>query len=266
VDKEEKVTLIGELKFPPYQLFPQYPTPPKRFNIFTFSRKIPVPFLSFGPFGLQAQVGAGLFAEYGIGPGMIKDGFIKAQVNPLEDDPDPEFEVGGRISVPMFFTITGYVSGGLVLDVLIAEAGGKLVVSLTAGPQAEATATLKAKYSKGEFRAEVDASFIAELFLRLCVSAYVWAEAGVWRFKVRTSKSWNLLDFPYRPGIKFGIAGLKKPIAYSSKTGFELPSLDDINWVKPSLDAPGALKSGIDAAGGDDDGPKPRPCPVIEEE
>ena len=266
VNKEEKVTVVGSLTFPPYKLFDQHPNPTKRVNIFSFSKDIPVPFLSIGPVGLQARIGAGLFVEYGIGPGMIKDGFIKAQVNPLEEDPDPEFEVGGRISVPMFFSVTGYISGGLVLDVLIAEAGGKVVVSATAELAGEGGLKLWAKYAKGEFRAEVDVKLILELFLKLCVSAHVWAEAGVWRFKVRTSKSWNLLDFTYRPGLRLGIDGLKKPIAYSSKSGFELPSFDDINWVKPSLDAPSALKSGVDAAGGDDDGPRPRPCPVITEE
>jgi hypothetical protein len=266
IDKDEKVTVVGSLTFPPYKLFEKHPKTPKRINIFSFSKDIPVPFLSIGPVGLQARVGAGLFVEYGIGPGMIKDGFIKAQVNPLEDDPDPQFEVGGKISVPMFFGVTGYISGGLVLDVGIAEAGGKVIVSATALLGGEAGATLIAKYSKGEFRAEVDVNLILELFLKLCVSAHVWAQAGVWRFKVRTSKSWQLLDFTYRPGLRLGIEGLKKPIAYSSKSGFELPSFDDINWVKPSLNASDALKTGVDAAGGEKNGPKPPPCPVIDEE
>lgn len=266
VDKEEKVTLVGELKFPPYKLFEQHPNPTKRINIVPpFKKNIPIPYLSFGPLGLQAQIGAGLFMEYGIGPGVIKDGFIKAQVNPLEDDPDPKFELGGRISVPMFFSVTGYVSGGIVLDVFIAEAGGKIVISTTAELAGEAAAKLFAKYEKGEFRAEVDLKLLYELFLRLCVSAYAWAEAGFWRFKVKTSKSWNLLDFPIATGIQFGIKGLKKPIAYSSKTGFELPSFDDIDWATPSLDAAHVLEKGITSANGEDDGPRPRPCPVIED-
>ena len=68
-----------------------------------------------------------------------------------------------------------------------------------------------------------------------------------------------------RPGLRIGIKGLKKPIVYSSKTGFELPSFDDINWVKPSLDAAKVLEKGMTSASGEDDGPRPKPCPVIEQ-
>jgi Domain of unknown function (DUF4157) len=270
LDKEEKVTVVGSLTFPPYKLFEQHPNPPSRINIFSFPRrKIPVPFLSFGPFGVQAQIGAGILMSYGIGPGMIKDGFIKAKVDPLEDDPDPEFELGGRISVPMFFSVTGYISGGLVLDALIAEVGGKIIVSATAGLAGEGGTKFSAKYSKGEFKAEVDLNLILELILQLCVDVQAWAEAGVWRFKVKTSKTWNLANYSYKPGLRIGIEGLKKPISYSSKTGFTMPSVDDINWVKPTLDVKDALKSGIDAAGGEEQegAPKSKPsCPAIEED
>lgn len=270
IDEHEKVTLVGSLTFPPYKLFDQHPNPPKRIDLLPpFKKNIPVPFLSFGPLGLQAEIGAGIFVSYGIGPGIIKDGFIKAQVDPLEDDPDPTFELGGRLSVPMFFRVTGYVSGGLVLDVLIAEAGGKLIVSASAELGGEGGLSFWAKYSKGEFKAEVDVKLIVGLVLQLCVDAYAWAEAGVWRFKVKTSKTWNILNFPYQTGLQLGIKGLKKPISYSSKTGFALPSFDDIDWVKPSLDAEDMLKSGIDAAGGEKEegAPKPKhPCPVIEED
>ena len=99
--------------------------------------------------------------EYGIGPGMIKDGYIKAKMNPLEDDPDPKFELGGRISVPMFFSVTGYISGGIVLDIIIAEAGGKIVISATAELSGRGRSEIMAKYEKGEFRAEVDVKLIS---------------------------------------------------------------------------------------------------------
>jgi hypothetical protein len=271
IDDKEKVTVVGSLTFPPYKLFDQHPNPPKRINIFTFGPKhIPVPFLSFGPLGVQAEIGAGLYMSYGIGPGMIKDGFIKAKVDPLEEDPDPEFELGGRLSIPMFFSVTGFVSGGLVLDVLIAEAGGKLVVSATAELDGEGGAKFSAKYSKGEFKAEADVRLMLELILKLCVDAYAWAEAGVWRFKVRTSKTWNFFGYKYKPpGMRLGIDGLKRPISYSSKDGFSLPSFDDINWVLPSLDAKDTLKSGLDAAGGQEGegNPNTRPtCPPIVED
>ena len=265
IDDNEKVTVVGSLSFPPYKLFDQHPKPPKAHKLFGFGPKnIPVPFLSFGPVGLEARIGAGIFVSYGIGPGMITGGFIKAKVDPLEDDPDPEFELGGKLSIPAFFSVTGYVSGGLVLDLLVVEAGGKLIVSATAELNGEAGAKFWAKYAKGEFKAEADIKLILELILKFCVDAHVWASAGVWRFKVTTGKSWHLLGYEYRPGLRLGIDGLKKPISYSSNTGFDLPSLDDINWVTPSLDAKHALKSGIDAAGDvpESEGkPKPNPCP-----
>lgn len=263
--EDEQVTVVGSLKFPDYKLFDQFPKPATPFRIFGFGPKdIPVPFLSIGPLGLQARIGAGLFVSYGIGPGMIVDGFVKAEVNPLEEDPDPKFELGGKLKIPAFFRVTGYISGGLVLDLLIAEAGGKIIVSATAGLEGEAGAKFLARYADGELKLETDLYAVLELVLRFCVDAYVWASAGVWRFKVTTGKSWNLLGYEYRPGLKLGIEGLKKPITYSSKTGLSLPSFEDINWVKPSLDAGNALKSGVEAAGNPPEvegKPKPNPCP-----
>jgi hypothetical protein len=149
--------------------------------------------------------------------------------------------------------------------VIIAEAGGKIVISATTELGGEGLSTFWAKYENGEFQAEVDVKLLLELFMRLCVSAYAYAEAGAWRFKVRTSKSWTLLDFPYATGIQMGIKGLKKPIHYSSKTGLELPSFDDIDWAKPSLDEGKMLKSGLTSANGQEEGPRPKPCPVIDE-
>ena len=39
IDKEEKVTVVGELKFPPYELFGKYPKPSKRIPISRPSRR-----------------------------------------------------------------------------------------------------------------------------------------------------------------------------------------------------------------------------------
>jgi hypothetical protein len=62
----------------------------------------------------------------------------------------------------------------------------------------------------------------------------VEAEAGVWRFKIKTRKDWNLATFHYDTGLKFGMK-LKKPMHYSSDEGVKLPSADDIEWIKPDI-------------------------------
>ncbi len=129
LDENENVKITGSLTFPDYTLIKRFPEPPNdRFDIFTFGpKRVGVPYLSFGPVGLKAQISAGIFANYGIGPVVLTGGYIKTVIdNPLSEDATVDLELGGRIKVPASFSVTGFISGGLVLDVFIAEAGGRL--------------------------------------------------------------------------------------------------------------------------------------------
>jgi hypothetical protein len=267
IDEEEKVRISGLLTFPTYQIFPRIPKEDKPIDIFRIKPyRIPVPFLSFGPFGLKAQIRAGVFASYGIGPGELRGGYIKADFNPLEDQPDFDLEVGGQIYIPGFFRLTAYVAGGLVLDVFIAEAGGEIILSASLSLNANVKADLKMRYSSKEgFSAKGDLEMNLLLKLLMCLSAHAWASAGVWRFKVTTGKTWHLAAFPF----VIGSIGVKttKPLSYSSINGLQLPEFDFTD--KPSFDGEQAVKGAFGNVSGDEKEGKPdatSECPAIPDE
>jgi hypothetical protein len=266
LDENEKVKLTGALTFPTYTLIEKFPKSPRdRVDLFTFGPKdIGVPYLSFGPAGLQARIRAGVFATYSVGPALLVGGFIKTVIdNPLDEKPDVDLELGGKISLPVSFRVTGFIAGGLVLDLLVAEAGGEIIITTTVALDGEAGSNLWVHYGKGKFEARADFSVLLKLLLALCFDAYAWAAAGVWRFKVTTGKSWHLGHFPYDPGLQLGMR-TTRPLYYSSETGFDADGLlDSIEWIKPRFDVGNALKTAFGATGGSEaEGkPKPNPCP-----
>ncbi|HXT63364.1 MAG TPA: DUF4157 domain-containing protein [Pyrinomonadaceae bacterium] len=257
IDEQEKVTVIGSLTFPPYLLFKKFPDPAKRITIFEMPTiSIPIPGASIGPIGLQAKIDAGIYADYGVGPGEIRGGYIKTSFNPLEPNVDLDVEVGGQVYIPAFFSVTGSVSGSVALDVKIASVAGGLTVSVTAALNGHVLSNLKARYFKGTFEAQADFELLLALALYLALKAFVKAEAGVWRFKVETTKEWKLAEFKFDTGLKLGLK-LKKPVAYSSETGFSAPSLDDIEWILPTFDPQKAVKESFARDKGVENPPAP---------
>ena len=91
----------------------------------------------------------------------------------------------------------------------------------------------------------------AGLDLTMKLLAYVWASVGVWRLKYTTGKTWDLAAFTFTPG-ELGMK-VNKPLGYSSKTGFTMPSFDDIEWVKPNFDAEKAINEGFAGKQGDEE-------------
>ncbi len=262
IDENEVVRFTGRLTFPDYTLFDEVPKGRKPIKVFSIKKRIGVPFLSLGPLGLQAQVRAGVFISYGFGPGVLKGGYIEAAFNPLEEQKDFDLDVGGRVHVPAHFGIFAYVGGGLSLDVLVAEVGGEIILSGGLQLDAEANADLKLGFSSQEgFTARGDMDLGLRLTAIFCVSAHAWAEAGVWRFKVTTGKTWELAKFPYEIGsIKVKTV---KPISYSSANGLELPEFEIAE--KPQIESGGAMEGALGGKSGEEQEGKPGPpkCPDI---
>jgi hypothetical protein len=257
VDEHGKVTVTGQLKFPPYQLFKKFPDPAKRITIFEMPTiSIPIPGASIGPIGLQARIDAGIYADYSVGPGEIRGGYVKSSINPFEENVDLDVEVGGQVYIPASFSVTGSVSGSVALDVKIASVAGGLTVSVTASLNGHVLSNLKAHYFKGKFEAQADFELMLALAIYLALKAFVKAEAGVWRFKVSTTKEWKLAEFKFDTGLKMGLK-LKKPVAYSSETGFTAPSLDDIEWILPKFEPEKAVKESFSRDKGVANPPEP---------
>ena len=232
INEKQEVRLKGELAFPkPVQLFGALKGD---YEIFDVGVSIPIPGASIGPIGLKARIDGSLSAGYQVGPGELRNTKISAAFNPLEDKPDVDVEMTSTLYVGGSAYISGKIEGSIVLDAVVASVRGGLAVTARASLDGHASSEVHLHYQKGKFEADANFELLAALALSLALDAFVEAEAGVWRFKVKTRKDWNLASFHYDTGLQFGMK-LKKPIHYSSDEGVKLPSADDIEWIKPDI-------------------------------
>jgi len=239
IDEHEKVRFKGSLIFPkPIHLF----DPIKGdYTIFEIGVSIPIPGLSIPKIGgLNARIEGSLKAGYQIGPGEIRNVKAEAAFNPLEDKPDLDITLSGQLYIGVNGHITGSIRGGVEISIGIASVSGGLGISATAALVGHVQSNARIHYEKAKFVAEADFELLLKLILGLAICAWVHAEAGVWRLKVETTKVWKLASFKYDPGLQLGMR-LKKPIRYASDEGFTFPSLDDIEWIKPNIDASDVL-------------------------
>jgi hypothetical protein len=232
INEKQEVRLKGELAFPkPIRLF----DPLKGdYEIFDVGVSIPIPGASIGPIGLKARIDGSLSAGYQVGPGELRNAKIAAAFNPLEDKPDVDVDMTATLYVGGSAYISGKVEGSIVLDAVVASVRGGLAITARASLDGHASSEVHLHYAKGKFEADANFELLAALALTLALDAFVEAEAGVWRFKVKTRKDWNLASFHYDTGLQFGMK-LKKPMHYSSDDGVKLPSASDIEWIKPDI-------------------------------
>lgn len=225
VDEHQKVRLSGELRIELIELFKGVQGERTLFDV---EQNIPIPGASIpGVGGLMAKVGGGVKIGYGIGPGVLKNVFIAAEFNPLEDNPDLDVGMGGRLEIPAHARFTGYIKGGIALDVTVAEVSGFLTVSASLMLNGGLAAEFKGRYAKHRFTVDAAAEISAALILGLGLDATVRAKAALLGEK---SKTWNLKHLDVPTGIDFK---LRAPIHYASDEPFKAPSMDTIEWSPP---------------------------------
>lgn len=237
LDEHEKVTLKGALEFPkPLKLFEGIKG---QKEIFRVGISIPIPGASIGPIGIKARIEGALGVHYGVGPGEIQNLKIEATINPLDENPDFDAQLVGRLYIPASAGIDGSVSGKIVLDIGIASVSGGLTVMASVNLNGKVQADVKIHYSKSRFDVKALAEISAALVLGLALKASVEAEAGIGPFSVSTEKEWTLASYQYNTGLQFG---MKAPLYYASDQPFKPPSLDDIEIIKPNIDPSDMLK------------------------
>lgn len=202
------------------------------FNLFALKKTLPIPGLSIGPLGVQGVLGASLDARYSIGPAALVDTTLTLALDPFDDKPDPDIGLKSRLSLPASAGITATITGGLELEAGLARAGGEIAVSGGANVTANAGADLAMRYHQKQLEVKGAAVLDAALVLRLGVNATVYGEVGVWKFKNRWAKSWQLYDKTFDTGLKLK---LKAPFGYTTAGGAKLPTANDIEIVKPTL-------------------------------
>ncbi|WP_223532442.1 DUF4157 domain-containing protein [Pseudomonas sp. GL-RE-20] len=225
VDEQQKITFDGELSFPDITLFKRFPEKQEDQPIFSASGSIPIPGASIGPIGLKVKLWGSLGYYYYVGPGVLTG--IKATVkfSPFEADPDFSFNLKAKASIPAGGGISGKVGADVVIDLYIAEVGGGLNVEAKAGLEGKAELAGEIAYSKDKFSVDASAYIGGSVVLAAALNARVYAEAGVWRFKVRTEKTWKLLGGTFDTGLSLGV---RLPLHYDSIDGFRMPKLSDI--------------------------------------
>lgn len=239
VDEQQKITFDGELTLPDIPLFERFPKVQQNTSIFTASASIPVPGLSIGPVGVNVKLYGGLHYFYYAGPGVLTKVRAAVRFSPFEPDPDFSFKLGATASIPAGGGIGGKVGADLVLDALIAEAGGGVSVEANAELQGKAELQGEIDYAKDRFSIDASAYIGGKVLLTAGLHAHVYAEAGVWRLKVRTDKFWELGKASFDTGLSLGV---RLPLHYDSQDGFRMPSLADIKPEPDKLDVdPGRM-------------------------
>ena len=233
IDDKQKITFDGELAFPDLKLFPRFPAKEDPHTIFSASGTIPIPGASIGPIGLKVKLFGSLGYYYYVGPGVLTGIRATVKFSPFEPDPDFAFSLKAKASIPAAGGITGTVGATLSLDALIAEVGGTISIVAKGGLEGKADLDGEIAYSKDRFSIDASAYVGGGVVLSAALNATLFAEAGVWKFKVRTEKTWMLADGRFDTGLKLGV---RMPLHYDSVDGFRMPKLSDIKPEPAELD------------------------------
>ncbi len=228
--KDGGVRLAGALTVTkPIVLFRKYGD---SISLFSIDKTFPIPGLSIGPLGVQAKLGASLSADYSIGPAQLVGTTLTLALDPFDDKPDVEIGIKSSLILPATAGLSASITGGLELEAGLARAGGDITVTGGARINGQAGADLDIRYKEKRLEVKGSAGIEAGLVLTLGIKATVYGEVGVWKFKKRWSKTWELYNKTFDTGLKFK---LKAPFGYKSGEGAKLPSLNDIEYTKPQL-------------------------------
>lgn len=238
--------MTGELAFPkPIRLFDGFSG---NYTFFSIEEDIPLPPpLSIGGVGLNVYIRGSLSAEYAVGPVLLEDVKATANFQPLEKDPAIEMDLTSKLAIAAHGSVSGSIGGGLKIQAYIASVRGGFDITATAILAGGMNVPFNAHYKDGKITADVGFEAELALALVLALTASVEAKAGVGWLSVSTGKEWQLGSFKYDPGISLGMS-LKNKIHYATGEGLTLPTVSDIEWVKPNLDGKDAIRQTASAS------------------
>jgi hypothetical protein len=203
----------------PIPLFPGFT---RDFDLFRLRPiKIPVPFLSIAGIGLKFRIAGALSAGYSIGPATLESAELSAGFNPFGTAAGlTSAALKARLVLPAELRVTGSVSGGLDLDVFIAEASANVEVTATAKLAGAVEATPSIVYASN--RLMVDADFKAgfALLMNLGLDATLLADVGFSVLSKHFEKRWNLGKWTFDPGLRLTASG---HFHYDSGKALEAP-------------------------------------------
>jgi len=246
VSEDRQVRLSGELRFAQIEVFRRF-----AYERTFAGPHIQIPLLAIPlgvtNIGLVATVDGGVTVEISFGPGQLRNTRIGGAFNPFDENSDVEISASSQFYVPARIAIGASIRGGLGVSAGIAEVTGGIRATGTVGLNAENTVDVNLNYRQGNvnFTGAAEARITPTLGLRL--DADINARAGWGPFSVGETWTWNLANYQLDTGLTFSA---RAEMSYSSDRGIQLPSLDQIQFRAPDIDARTAIQRLMRAAQG----------------
>lgn len=224
-----EITVSGEIALPSQiEIFPRREIDKSIFNIAVQAPIVP---------GIVAEVGGGLSAQAGIGPGVIDELRIGIEYNPAHEE-NTHVTGDAHLSVPADAGLRLSVRAGIGLGITGASATGGLEIGGTLGIEgaAEAGVHLDWMPTTGlDIAAQL--SVHAQPSFKFDLSGYVSVRAL--GFSVYDNR-WEFASFEFGSDYRFGI---RLPVHYHEGEPFDI-SLDDVEFDVPPIDT-GQLLRGL---------------------
>ena len=214
------VEVRGEVGLPSsIEIFPR-----KEINKDIFSIDIPIPIVP----GIFAEVGGGLDATAGIGPGEIDELRLGVEYNP-NDEANTHVYGSAHLNIPADAGLRLSVHGGIGLGIPAASVSGGLEVGGQLGIEGAAEAGVQIDW-RPSTGLEMNAygRLSAQPRFKFDVSGYVEVEA---LFFTIYENRWELASFEFGSDMTFGV---RFPVHYREGEPFDI-SLSDVEFEVPDI-------------------------------
>ncbi|MEQ5801094.1 DUF4157 domain-containing protein [Halomonas sp. H10-9-1] len=220
-DPNGEVTVSGEIGIPnEVEIFAR-----REVNKSIFSIAVQVPIVP----GIVAEVGGGLGAVAGIGPGMIDEMRIGITYNPAHEE-DTRVTGDAHLSVPADAGLRLSVRAGIGLGITGASATGGLDIGGTLGIEGAAEAGVHIDWTPSDgLDLSANLAIHAQPSFTFDIGGYVSVRAL--GFSVYDER-WQFASYSFGSGYRFGI---RLPVHYHEGEPFDI-SLDDVQFEVPDID------------------------------
>lgn len=230
-DPNGEVTVSGEIGIPNnVEIFAR-----REINRSLFNIAVQVPIVP----GIVAEVGGGLTAVAGIGPGVIDQLRIGITYNPAHEE-DTRVTGDAHLRVPADAGLRLSVRAGIGLGITGASATGGLEIGGTLGIEGAAEAGVHIDWTPTEgLDLTANLSVHAQPSFTFDISGYVSVRAL--GFSVYDER-WQLASYQFGSDYRFGIS---LPVHYHEGEPFDI-SLDDVQFEVPDISPNQILRGLID--------------------
>ena len=225
------IEVKGEIGLPDsIEIFPR-----KEIKKDIFGINIPIPIVP----GIFAEVGGGLDASAGIGPGEIDELKLGIEYNP-NDEANTHVYGSAHLNIPADAGLRLSVKGGIGLGIPAASVSGGLEVGGQLGIAGAAEAGVQLDWTPSSgLEMNAYGKLSAQPRFKFDVSGYVEVEA---LFFTIYENRWELASFEFGSDMTFGV---KFPVHYKEGEPFEI-SLSDVEFEVPDINPTQLLSDLVD--------------------